>query len=182
MKKKRKILIIVVVAAAVAAAVLIISTRDKRVPFSRLHAVLEYEAKDIGAMAFVFYDVIHGEPEFAKNLEVKLVVGNIKLVKKRFDISDVAIEESRIFIDKIYSALPDIKGHKYPEDGIISMNETGLAFFTKDGKMVLVELILGSEGPPSNGKVWIAKVSSKNRELRNIFVDLFDKYKVYMIN
>jgi len=181
MKKKSKVIVTIGIV-AIGVIAMILSTYNKRVPFSRLHSVLEYEAKDIGAMAFVFYDVIHGEPEFVDNLEVKLVVGNTKLVKKRFDISDVAIEESRIFIDKIYNALPDIKGHEYPEDGIISMNETGLVFFTNEGKMILVELILGSEGPPSNGTVWVAKVASKNRELRNVFMALFDKYKVYIID
>jgi hypothetical protein len=173
MKKKNKILIIVVVAVAFAATVLIKSTCDKRVPFSRLHSVLDYGAEDIGAIAFVFYDVIYGDDVgFVKNIELKLILGDKKLVKKHFKISNVPVEAGRSYIDKVYKALPDVRGQEGPEHMIGSLNETGLVFFTKDGRMFLTELIdfWRSDKP----EMWVAKIPCK--ELGPILTELFEKY------
>lgn len=170
MKKKGKILIALVIAAIVVIA-LIISIRDKRVPFSRLHSVLEYRAEDIEALAIVIYDVDYErEGDFVKNVEVKLVVGDKKLVKKHFDITDAPVEEGRSYIDKIYNALPESpKGH---EQMIGSLDDTGLIFFTKDGQMFLTELIdhWKSERP----RIWLSMVPCK--ELGPVLTELLEKY------
>jgi len=182
MKKKHKVITFFVVSLAIAT-IWVVGNYDRRIPFSRLHEVLKYRAEDIGAIAFAFYDCLYGDDVgFVKNIEVKLILGDKKLVKKHFDISNVPVEKDRRYIEKMYEVLNTVpKNYIDHGDMITSLNDTGLVFFTKNGKMVLAELILGSEGPPSNGKVWVAKIPFKDKELRTIFVDLFDKYKVYKI-
>jgi len=181
--KKRSIIIVLVVVVLAVLIAWMVGSHKKRVPFSRLNEVLRYKAEDIGAIAFVFYDCLYGDDAgFVKNIEVKLILGDKEVVKKYFDISNVPVEEDKSYIERMYEVLNTVpKNYIDHGDMIASLNDTGLVFFTKNSKMVLVELILGSEGPPSNGKVWVAKIPFKDKELRAIFVDLFDKYKVYKI-
>jgi len=173
MKKKRKVFVLLVVVVVVAAALLMISTHNKRIPFSRLHAVLDYRAEDIGAIALVFYDSIYGDDAgFVKNIEIKLIVGDKKLVKRHFNVRGVPLAPGRSYIDKVYKALPDVRGHEGPEHMIGSLNETGLLFFTKDGRLFLTELIdfWRSDKP----EMWVAKIPCK--ELGPILTELFEKY------
>ena len=174
MKKKIKVATLIVIStAAVVVALSKVLARNKHIPFSRLHAVLNYRAEDIGAIAFVFYDVIYeGDADFVKNIEVKLILGDKKLVKKHFTISNVSVEAGRGYIDKIFNALPDVRGHEGPEHMIGSLNDTGLVFFTKDGSIFLTELIdfWRSDKP----EMWVAKIPCK--ELGPILTELFEKH------
>jgi hypothetical protein len=161
--KKNKILILVVAILAVA---WLVFNRNNRILLSRLHPVLDLKAEDIGAIVLVSYDVVHGEYGLVRNVKPKLIIGDTRLVKKRFGISGVSVEEGRGYIDKIFNALPDVRGHEGPEYGIPSMYDAGMAFFTKDGKMILLELMYDE---------YIAKVPCK--ELWPILNEVLEKHQ-----
>jgi len=172
MKKKKKVIVIIAIV-VISVIALILSIHDKRVPFSRLHSILEYEAKDVGAILFVIYDVDYErDAEWVKNVKPRLVIGDKKMVKRHFGITPkVPLIEDNGYIEKIFNALPDVRGHEGPEHGISSMYDAGMVFFTKDDKIFLMELIDHSIDP-EGGKVWIAKVPAP--ELVPVFIDFFD--------
>jgi len=176
MKKKSKVIILVVIAIVIVSVALIISIRDRRIPFSRLHAVLDYRAQDVGAILFVIYDVDYKrDAECVKNVKPRLVIGDKNLVKRHFDIiPEVHVEAGRGYLDKIFNVLPDVRGQEGPEHMISSLNDTGLVFFTKDGEIFLLELILRPGDPPDKGKAWLAKIPCN--ELAPIIMELLDKY------
>jgi len=173
MKKKRTTFYLILVVAILAVA-WIVFNRDDRILLSRFHSVLEYEAEDINAIAIMNYRSVPGEYEIVRIIKPILVIGDKKVVKQ-YDMKDVPVEKDRSYIEKIYKVLntapKDYEGHG---DMISGGRDAGLAFFTKDSKVFLLELILRPEDPPDKGKAWLAKIPCN--ELAPIITELLEKY------
>jgi len=171
--KKRKTITLMVVAAAVMVAISIACIRNKRIPFSRLHTILDYGVQDVGAIMFVIYDVDYErDAEWVKDVKPRLIIGDKRLVKRHFDIiPKVPVIENCKYVEKIFNALPDVKGHEGPEHMIGSLYDAGIIFFTKDGKIYLFELIDHSNDL-EGGMIWVAKVPAP--ELVPVFTEFFD--------
>ena len=172
MKKKRVTLCLILVVAVFAVAWLVFN-RNNRILLSRFHSVLEYEAEDINAIAIMNYRSVPGEYEIVRIIKPLLVVGDKKTIK-HFDMKDVTVEEDRNYIERIYKVLNTVpKNYEGHGDMISGGRDAGLAFFAKDGKMFLLELILRPEDPPDKGRAWLGKIPCN--ELAPILMELLEK-------
>ena len=144
--KNRKIslLILVLVISVLVVLFMLMIARNVNttILLSPLDAVSDLKSKDISAIARVIYDIDNIDDYiFVKNLKPRFIIGNKEACRKYLNV-DAPIVDG-IFIEKIIQSLP--KPSPGAENMIASADDAGLAFVTKDGRLIVLELISGRE-------------------------------------
>lgn len=148
MKNNRKYILVLLLVLLVVIIVLMAKHKTK-FPLLQLDVISGLKAEDLDAIVLVNYDMeisCDVDYSYALNLVPELIIGNPVACKDYFssvDLEGVAVEEDSKVLDQIMKVIPSPQPGG--ENAIGSLDDTGLAFITKDGKLILLELILRQE-------------------------------------